>query len=380
MKKALIVSTVSRQFTLFERGNIEVLKELGYEIHGAANYEDATPALEELGIKQHHIDIQRSPFKVDNFKAYKQLLKLMKKEEFDLVHCHAPMGGVVGRLAAKSVGIKNVLYTAHGFHFFKGAPRINWMVYYPIEKICSYFTKILITINQEDYMLATKKMKAEKTKYVRGIGLNVNRFNDKSININEKKASLGIPIESTILLSVGELNKNKNHQIIIKALSELDKINIHYCIIGRGENKKYLEDLAVELNIKDKIHFLGYRDDVNELYEIGDIFCFPSYREGLSVALMEAMVMGLPVIASNVRGNVDLILNNKGGLLYSPNDKNGFKQGIEKLINEDKLRKEMGDYNKNNVSQYTITEIKMQMKEIYKEVIKDEKGSAFIIK
>ncbi|MBU3811117.1 MAG: glycosyltransferase, partial [Candidatus Niameybacter stercoravium] len=142
MKKALIVATVSRQFTLFERGNIEVLKELGYEIHGAANYEDATPALEELGIKQHHIDIQRDPFKLDNFKAYRQLVKLIKEEEFDLVHCHAPMGGIIGRLAAKNVGIKNVLYTAHGFHFFKGAPFINNLIYKNIEKLmaCLLYT------------------------------------------------------------------------------------------------------------------------------------------------------------------------------------------------------------------------------------------------
>ena len=177
MKRCLIVSTVSRQFTLFERGNIEVLKELGYEVHCVANYSDATEDLKELGIIEHNIDIQRSPFSLKNIKAYKQLRNIINSDKYDLIHCHSPMGGVLARLAAKKtrkINHTRVIYTAHGFHFFKGAPLINWMLYYPVEKCLSKYTDCLITINQEDYNIARKKFKARKVELVNGIGVDEN--------------------------------------------------------------------------------------------------------------------------------------------------------------------------------------------------------------
>ena len=138
-----------------------MLHSLGFEVHAAANFNDKNERLDLLDIIRHHINIQRSPYSFGNLEAYRQLKQLMKAERFDIVHCHSPIGGVLARLAAKYVGIPCVIYTAHGFHFYKGAPIINWLIYYPIEKILSKITDIIITINCEDYIRA-KKFKNRK--------------------------------------------------------------------------------------------------------------------------------------------------------------------------------------------------------------------------
>lgn len=368
MKKILIVSTVSRQFYLFEQGNIEVLKSLGYQVHAAANFSDANERLDVLDIIRHPIAIERSPLSFKNIKAYKQLKKLMKYEKFDAVHCHSPVGGVLARLAAKSVGLSNIIYTAHGFHFYKGSPLFNWIIYYPIEKILSKYTDILITINQEDYNMA-QRFNARTIKYIPGIGVDINKFKLNKIDRDKKRKELGLPKDAFVILSVGELNRNKNHEIIIKALAEIKDPNVIYIICGQGKRKSYLEKLITSLKLSDRIKLLGYRDDISNIYKIADLFAFPSYREGLSVALMEAMVVGLPVICSKIRGNIDLIDDKKGGYLIKPNDLNGFINSIIQLRRNSENRESFGFYNSKKVIRFGKEAVKNEMKKIYNEII-----------
>ena len=213
MKKILIVSTVSRQFYLFEQGNIEVLKSLGYEVHGAANFVDANERLDALDIVRHPFDIQRSPFSLKNIKAYKQLIEIMKSESFDAVHCHSPMGGVLARLAAKSIGLSPVIYTAHGFHFYDGAPRKNWLIYYNVEKYLSKFTDTIVTINKEDYSRA-KTFKAKSVIAVPGIGVDSSKFDNVKVDRNKKREELAIPEGAIVLLTIGEMIKRKNRTLV----------------------------------------------------------------------------------------------------------------------------------------------------------------------
>jgi glycosyltransferase involved in cell wall biosynthesis len=369
MKKILIVSTVSRQFYLFEQGNIEVLKSLDYEVHCAANFEDANERLEALDIIRHHFDIQRSPFSFRNIKAYKQLKKIMQSDRFNAVHCHSPMGGVLARLAAKSVGIPMVLYTAHGFHFYKGAPLMNWIIYYPVEKWLSRYTDILITINKEDYNRA-QRFKAKKIVYVPGIGVDTGKFDDETINRAKKRKELEISNDTIVLLSVGEMIKRKNHDTALKAISELKNKNYIYLICGQGELETYLKDLANKLGVSEKVRFLGFRDDIPEICAMSDIFIFPSYQEGLPVAAMEAMAAGLPVICSNIRGNVDLIQDGEGGYLLEPGDYIEIALSIDKVIKDDKLRINMGFRNKEEVKKCDKKVVKEKMKKIYLTVLR----------
>ena len=364
MKKILIVSTVSRQFYLFEQGNIEILKSLGYEVHAAANFNDANERLESLNIVKHHFDIERSPFTLKNIKAYMQLKKIVDSEKFDAIHCHSPMGGVIGRLVSKTARVKNVLYTAHGFHFYKGSPLLNWIAYYPIEKYMSKYTNHLITINQEDFKIS-EKFKAQNNHYVPGIGVDTSKFDYSNDERITKRNELGIDKNSIVLLSIGEMIKRKNHETALRALSKIENRDFIYLVCGQGEMEGYLKHLSISLEIEKQVRFLGYRNDIKEICIASDVFIFPSYQEGLPVSVMEAMSAGLPIIASEIRGNTDLIINGEGGYLLEPEDVVGFAKYIDKLIKNKELRKRMSENNKVQVKRYDKNIVKEEMRKIY---------------
>lgn len=372
MKKALIISTVCRQFYLFETGNIQVLKKLGYEVHCAANFDDANERLESLEIVRHYFDIKRSPFSIKNIKAYKQLRKIIDVLKPELIHCHSPMGGVLGRLAARNArksGTK-VIYTAHGFHFFKGAHIINWILYYPIEKILSIITDAIITLNKEDYDLAVKSLRSKKTYYVPGIGVDTRKIENIDVNIKEKRNGLGIPEDAIVLISIGEFIKRKNHETLLKSFSKIrDFNNLYLLLCGRGELEIYLKELCLKLGIEDKVIFSGYRNDIYEILKISDIFVFPSFQEGLPVSVMEAMASKLPVICSKIRGNTDLIVENEGGYLLNPSDAEGFAKAISILCQNRDKRLNIGQNNLKVIKNFDSENVKKIMEKIYTEIL-----------
>lgn len=364
MKRVLIVSTVSRQFYLFEQVNIGLLKELGYEVHGAGNFSDLNERLDTVDIIRHPIHIQRNPFSIKNIAAYLQLKRLMKKYSFDLVHCHSPMGACLARLAAKATGIKKVIYTAHGFHFYKGAPLINWLLFYPIERWLSRYTDTLITINREDYKRA-KDFKTCKVQYVPGIGIDTAAFDHITIDKKAMRNELGIGDQDIVIISVGELNKTKNHEVIIKALSAKQCQSFKYILCGTGLKEHELKTLVEKNGLEGRVIFMGYQNDIPRILSIADIFVQPSFREGLPVALMEAMASGLPVVCSRVRGNTDLIKNTKGGFLVEPEDVNGFRDALTRLAADKVLQNRFGSRNKEAVRKNDKQFIYNKMKEIY---------------
>ena len=370
MKKALIVSTVSRQFTLFERGNIAILKELGYEVHCAANYSHATKALNELDIVRHHIDIQRSPFSPKQIKAFFQLKNLMSEQKFDLVHCHAPMGGVLGRICSKVTNTSPVLYTAHGFHFYKGAPIINNIIYKNIESTMAKLTDALITINSEDFASASNfnLRKNGKVYKIPGVGVNTEIIKKNDIDLLKKKEELDIKNNEIVLISVGELNSNKNHKVIIEAINLLDdtiKKRVKYILCGVGDREEELRQLAIKYKLDKNVMFLGYRSDVVELLKISDIFVFPSRREGLSKSIMEAMTVGLPIVASKIRGNVDLIEENLNGYLIDPNDYKKFSEKLGYLINNKSIVDKIKSNNLMKSEKFDTSVVNKRMNKIY---------------
>lgn len=376
MKKVLMLASVASMIDQFNMQNISILKEKGYEVHVAANFKQGSTSSNErieqfkkelnyLNIPFYQIDFSRNVKNISqNIKAFNQIKKLMKNNKYEFVHCHSPIGGVCGRLAAKLTKTK-VIYTAHGFHFYKGSSKVNWMIYYPIEKCLSYITDVLITINNDDYNLAKQKMKAKKIEYVPGVGVDVDKFKNLQVDKISKRKEIGVPDDAIMLFSVGELNKNKNHEVIIKSLAELNNSNVHYCIAGQGELDKYLIQLSEELNVSSKVHLLGFRSDVAELYKCADIFCFLSYREGLSVSLMEVMAAGLPVICSKIRGNVDLIQGENGGYLCKPSEVSEFVKFIEILVENKELRKSFGNYNMKYIGKFNVEIVNERMKFIY---------------
>ncbi len=365
--KILYVTTISGTMNFFTE-HIKMLLNEGHTVEIATNCEIPVPEIyNTLGCRVHDIPFSRSPFSKNNLKAYKMFKQLVESEHYDIVHTHTPNASMIARLACREVRKQGtrVFYTAHGFHFFKGAPLKNWLMYYPIEKFCARFTDVLITINKEDYALAQKKMPAKKVCYVPGVGIDLERIRSVQADRNEKRKSMGVPEDCILLLSIGELNVNKNHQVVLKALAKLDNKNVHYAIAGVGDQKDNLLNLAKELGIENQFHLLGYRTDALKLYRGADVFVFPSFREGLSVSMMEAMASGLPIVCSKIRGNVDLVQNGIGGYNFMPTNIENLTRQIDLLIENVAERKKMGLANKEAIKTFSLKSILKKMDEIY---------------
>lgn len=377
MKKMLMLTSVASMIDQFNMSNIEILLKLGYEVHVAANFLDGNTSskervdefkkeLKEHGVFYYQIDFVRNINKIaSNLKAYMQVKNLMLNNQYEFIHCQSPIGGICGRIAGKKIGVK-VIYTAHGFHFFKGAPIFNWLLYYPAEKWLARFTDVLITINKEDYAIA-QKFKAGKIVYVPGVGIDIEKFKNIEVNIQEKRKSIGINEDDFMVISVGELNKNKNHQVIIRAVARLKNQKIKYVLCGQGQLENKLKELAKKLGIENQVKFLGFRKDIPELLHISDLFAFPSFREGLSVALMEAMAVGLPIVCSKIRGNTDLIEDGKGGYLVESNNNRELSVKIRELIIRDDLRSKFALFNQKKINSYSFLNVINSLKLIYKD-------------
>lgn len=414
MKRALIVTTVSGFVPQFEMNNVHILQEMGYEVHYASNFHNPhygsdNQRLVGTDIICHQVDFVRSPFRVtENIKAYRQLKNLLQKYGFHCIHCHTPMGGVLGRLAAehcqrydkkrseqkdqrgRKERIKHsqrdksqekqtrqsqvVVYTAHGFHFFDGAPLVNWLFYYPVERWLAHFTDVLITINEEDFQRAGKFRlrksagKRGRVEKVSGVGIDVGYYRKMVVDKEAVRKEIGIEKGQLLLLSIGELNHNKNHKVIIEALAKMGK-EICYVICGEGREKRVLEKLIKKYRLGNRVQLLGYRKDIPELLKASDVFVLPSFREGLSLSLQEAMACGVPVIASDIRGNRELIDRGKGGWLLNPRDKTGFVSVIQG-IEEDTLAR-MGRYNCRKIEDYDRERMIEKMKKIYGSIDKE---------
>lgn len=372
MKKVLFVATVVKTHIMeFHIPYLKMFKEMGWETAVAArnDYENPDDCVIPYCDIYYNIPFERNPLKPGNLKAYKELKHIIDEGEYDIIHCHTPVGAMLTRLAAKQARKKGtkVFYTAHGFHFYKGAPAINWILYYPVEKWLSRYTDVLITINKEDYERA-KTFKAGKVCYVPGVGIDLKKFNAGYIDKEQKRKEIGVAPNDFVLLSVGELIPRKNHEVVIRALSVLkqrDKLNhIEYVICGRGAYEADLKKLAEELGVADHIHFLGYRNDISEICNCADLFVFMSHQEGLPVALMEAMACGLPAVCSNIRGNTDLIEDGVTGLLAN-NTPEEVAEAISKMKSDTALRNRVASAALQKIKQFDLSSVEDEMTKIY---------------
>lgn len=378
-EKVLMVASVASMIQQFNIENLKILQSLGYEVHVACNFERGSTCsqekinelkvyLEEKNIKFFQIDFSRSIFNIqDNIKAYRQLRKIILNQKYLFVHCHSPIGGVITRLICKNIDTK-VIYTAHGFHFFKGAPLKNWLLFYPIEKYLSKYTDILITINKEDYQRAKDNFKMKQLEYILGVGVDVQYYQNLKIDIEKKRKELGLSMEQKILLSVGEINDNKNHKIVIDTLYKLNDPTVIYMIAGIGNKLCDLKKIVKDYGIEKQVKFLGYRNDIAELYKVSDVFIFPSKREGLSVALMEAISSEIPCIVSNIRGNNDLIANEINGYLFEIGKNFSvtfLEKYIGKILNSPDIRNQFKLENTKKSKQFSKNVIDKKMLKIY---------------
>jgi glycosyltransferase EpsD len=371
-KRVLIIATVVKTHVMqFHIPTLKLFKEMGWETAVAARNDYENPADCQIPYCDHFYDVpfERFPFMPKNIACYKKLKDIIDLGDYRIIHCHTPVGGVLGRLAARKSRKKGtrVLYTAHGFHFYRGAPLKNWLLYYPVERACAGLADAVITINQEDLHLARKRFRNTSVYYLPGIGVDVEAYSKANVCKADVRKSLGIGQSEKLIISVGEVNDNKNQKTIIQALTFPEMRDVHYLIVGDGNRRIQTEAYAAELNVRNRVHFLGYCNDIASLLHVADVFVFPSYREGLPVAVMEAMAAGIPVIASRIRGNVDLIEDGVNGFLCDPRDAAEFADRIQKILENPGLAEEFRKTGLEKIIQHDIKRVTEKIRCIYSE-------------
>ncbi|MBQ7775139.1 MAG: glycosyltransferase family 4 protein [Lachnospiraceae bacterium] len=375
MRKILIITTIGGFLQQFEMNDIDLLLDKGCEIHYASNFNNPVydfdqKMLKDMGIVLHPICIHKSPVQLgENLKALKEICNIIRSENIEAIHCHNPMGGVLARLAALRCGKKkvHVIYTAHGFHFYKGASLVNWLFFFPVEYILAKWTDCLVTINREDYLRAKKfrTLKDKKIFQIPGVGIKISKFADVPESKEAIREELGIPQKAFYLLSVGELNHNKNHEVVMRALAKISDKNICYGICGRGYHDQYLKDLAKELGIEDRVFLFGFRKDIPRMLKAADIFVFPSLREGLGIAAVEAMAAGLPMITSDCRGTREYMEDEITGRICYNGTVEEYKEIIEWMICHEDERKKMSQAVRVRAQKFDIGQAERVMKSVY---------------
>ncbi|MGF7534283.1 glycosyltransferase family 4 protein [Bacillus mexicanus] len=366
-KKILFCATVDYHFKAFHLPYFIWFKRMGWEVHVAASGQTNLPHVDE----KFSIPIRRSPFHPHNLSVYRQLKEVIDANQYDIVHCHTPVGGVLARLAARQArrhGTK-VLYTAHGFHFCSGAPMKNWLLYYPIEKWLSSYTDCLITINEEDYIRAKGLQRCEEnTRKIHGIGVNTERFRPVSLDEQHKlKEKHGFHEDDFILIYPAELNQNKNQKMLIEAAALLkDKIpSLRLVFAGEGAMEQAYRTLADKLSASDNVRFYGFCGDIHELIQLADVSVASSIREGLGMNVLEGMAAEKPAIATDNRGHREIIRDGENGFLIKIGDSAAFADRIEQLYHQPELCRKLGQEGRKTALRFSEARTVEEMADIY---------------
>lgn len=372
-KRVLLVATVQSHICQFHRPLIEMLHQSGFEVHVAANNNLAEKNDLKLDFVEQIFDIPfaRSPKSLSNFKAYRRLKHLIDTGNYAIIHCNTPMGGIVTRLAARNTRKKNntqVFYTAHGFHFYRGASILAWLIYYPIEKYFCRFTDKLITINREDYELAKRKM-AVQSYFLHGVGVNEHRYHPLAdpLSAQHLRKELGFEASHRIILCVGELLPNKNQEMAIRMMATLHRNypEVILVLAGNGPKRKFLEQIIIKNNLQECIRMIGYCTHLEKYQQLADISISCSYREGLPLNIVEAMLSATPVIATSNRGHCELIEHGETGYLVPANDALALAEQVKFLLQHEDCRSKMGDNAQKFALQYGYETVKQELKYIY---------------
>ena len=342
--KILFVANVAKEHML--KFHVPAIKEFtrqGWTVDAACSGEEEIPYCR----RQYHMCWKRSPFTVKTIQGILQLKRILDKENYDIVYCHTPVGGIAARIAAVSArkhGTR-VIYCAHGFHFFKGAPAVNWLLYYPVEKLLAHLTDVILTVNREDYRNA-KNHFTKKTiiRLAPEVGVNFNRLQvaDPENVRRQYREDLGIPENASVMIYVAELIPNKNQGMLISALRILREKgrNVYLILPGPDHAEGYFQQYASDQGMDQYCRFLGWRSDIGQLMSASDICTASSIREGFGINLVEAMYCGLPVVATDNRGHRMVIKEGYNGYLVEIGDSEAMAERVEEILFENRIPRE----------------------------------------
>lgn len=370
-RKVLFVAHMDSHIANFHLPYLKWFQDHGYQVHVAANALEQSKPIRYCDHK-YQVDFARSPFSLKNIKAYQQLKTILAEHEYALIHCHTPIGGFLTRLAARNRKIP-VFYTAHGFHFYKGGPWASWLLFYPVERYLARMTTELITINQEDYHLAKRRFASQtNVNHIPGVG--VDFLEHYPLSDKEKKqarAALFLNKTDFVMVYVGELTKGKNQSFLIQAMPRVLSIrpDAMLLLLGYGAAKDQLTSQIKRLKLENHVRLLGFRQDVREIVNAADLVVSSSQREGLPKCLLEALAMGKPILASNCRGNRDLVANGENGFLFALKHKSDFLTKLKTLTDSEQLREKMGQRSLAMAKPYEVNQVLSQMTSLYEKYL-----------
>lgn len=379
MKRALLLAPMGSVHRRFNQANIAALQSLGLQVELCANFENGNgPEIhnqsfveecEIRGIKTHSIPFARHSL-TGSLKCLSQLKELLSREQYDLVHTHTETGGLLLKLAHSEKRKSKFIFTPHGMSFWKGSSLKSQLVYRPLERwICSAMDMNL-GMNMEE-VENLEQWNKRTAHYVHGVGLNVARMQNPSRSREQMREEFGLAESDKFIASIGELDDNKNHITVIKALATLGRKDFKYVVCGVGPNKDMLLAEAECTGLKENVILAGYRSDIPDVLNAADIFVFPSFHEGMPVSALEAMACSLPVVCSAIRGNVDVVKDGDNGYLFKPSDVDTLSRQIALLMDNEALRQQMGAKNKEIVREFSLEAVTEELKAIYSKVLYD---------
>lgn len=369
-RKAAYIATVYAHLAAFHLPFMSDLRDAGFAVHASAAPDRGREEVDAAGFECRDLPFSRNPLAPGNLRALRELVGWLKRERYDLIHVHTPNASVVSRLAARLAGrpYPKVVYTAHGFHFYTGAPWLNWLLYYPPERLASRWTDVLITINREDERRAAAFPGRGRSVYVPGVGVDLPlHAGHEDVACQRLRRDLSLAPDDLAVLCIAELNRNKNQAQLIRAIGELRRRGVPAVLLlaGAGPEEARCRQLAAEHGIAQAVRFLGYRRDVPQLLQAVDVVALLSRREGLPKALLEGLAAGKPLLATAVRGSRDLVVPGRNGYLVPVGDVPAVAAALERLHQDAGLRRRMGEYSRKLAGLYDLDRIRRDVSAIY---------------
>ncbi|MGQ9513182.1 MAG: glycosyltransferase family 4 protein [Thermodesulfitimonas sp.] len=374
--RVLFVATVARHLLAFHQPYFRLWQEWGYAVDVACNPAGEAASFASLGVRLYPVPFGRRPFSRQNLRAGFALWRLCRQESYALVHVHTPVAAFIARLTLRLLRFRPVLYTAHGFHFFRGAPLRNWLLYFPLEWLAARWTDGLILLNREDYERAKRLPMRGEVFLVPGVGVDAAAFTLPPGETAKRRRELGLQPETPVAAVVAELSRVKNHEQVFRAwrlvVRELPETVL--LVAGEGERRCALERLVAQLGIAAHVKFLGFYREIPALLSVSDVVVLTSKREGLPRVILEAMAAGKPVVATDVRGNRDLVVNGETGYLVRVGDVAGTAAAVLHLLRNREDAARMGAAGRRRLEPYDLEKVVAQVAQIYRRYLAGAPG------
>ncbi len=331
-------------------------RQKGYRVGFVFSPSPETIRLQQMDFEVYELSVPREMNPLQDLKSIWQMKKLLRQLNPTLVHTHTSKGGLVGRVAAWLAGVPNIVHTIHGFPFAEGMNASKYWTFVFVERLLSWLTHVMYSQSAEDVTLGEKYRILPKDNKVRhiGNGIDLSRFAGKerivnSINIRDE---LNLPQDSVIILTIGRVNHEKGYYELIDALPGLPN-NVHLICVGFDEgHQALLDDKVTKFGLQSQVHWLGLRQDIPDIMACSDYFVLASYREGVPRSLIEAQAMGLPCIATKIRGSREVMIQNETGLLVEPRNVSELQNALKKLLNKPEMAKRFASAGQKRVREH----------------------------